>query len=243
VSIIMWDKPRQKMSKAKWKDDVGFEDGPTGGYQPNMSEYDANRWKGKLVGTKTGFPQVEIRKKAGASLMTIIVNLGDGYNYKYYSAIPKEFKNLENFGAGESRTWMDCVEDAEYFDFADFAGSTTSGTNVHISMNGPATLCFQEIAELTMVIHEAKAVLEDQIGPGVRHSYVAYYDGDATTFDAINAVAGAKAQFDLKNLKIIAFTATYGAVGEIKKIASVIDVISRDEALIREEEVYEARHP
>jgi hypothetical protein len=122
MTILMWDKPARKVSVQEWKDDYGFEDGPAGGYIPNMSKADEKRWKAKLTGTKLGFPQVEIRKTAGASQMTIIVNLGQGYNYKQYK-----------------------VRD---------------GINVHVALNGPAQMTFEETNEMHQAIQEAKTYLE-----------------------------------------------------------------------------------
>ena len=82
--LLMWDKPAKKMAVDEWKDSYGFEDGPTGGYLPNMSDQDAARWKAKLVGKTTSSPQVEIRRTMGNQLL-LIVNLGGGYAYKHFT--------------------------------------------------------------------------------------------------------------------------------------------------------------
>lgn len=132
MGILMWDKPKKVKSKEEWANDGGFEDGPTGGYIPNMSDADQARWKAKLVGTKTGFPQVEIRKTTKGAQMLIIVNLGAGYNYKYYKAVP-------------DKSW----------------GSSTKGINLHVALNGPAQMTFQDMDEMYQAVQEAKAALED----------------------------------------------------------------------------------
>lgn len=95
MSVLMWDKPKKRLSTKDWKEAYGFDDGPAGGYQPNMSLEDQQRWKAKITGTKLGFPQVEIRKSfksVDAVQMLIIVNLGDGYTYKHRT--PKDTKGI-----------------------------------------------------------------------------------------------------------------------------------------------------
>lgn len=86
MSVLRWDKPKKIRTAKENADHYGFEDGPTGGYQPNMSEADSRSWKAKLVGHTKGFPQVEIRRQCGPSLLLVIVNLGKGYNYKHYQS-------------------------------------------------------------------------------------------------------------------------------------------------------------
>jgi hypothetical protein len=235
VSILLWDKPRQRVSKAKWKEEYGFEDGPTGGYQPNMSEDDERRWKAKVVGTKTGFPQVEVRKKAGASLMTIIVNLGDGYNYKYYNALPNLGENTP-----KPKSYCETQEDADYFDLC---GGQTPGTNVHISMNGPSTFSFEEISEMTLVIEEAKDYLANLIGPGERKPFVAYVDGDpGEVGKTIDAIDGAKFHYALQSLKLVVFTSTANALIDIARMPEVSEVLTKADAVEREEAAYDKRH-
>lgn len=135
MAVLSWDKPKKKLAPKDWKKSYGFEDGPDGGYVPNMSAEDNAKWKAKITGTKLGFPQVEIRKQAGQmSQMLIIVNLGKGYNYKTYRA-----------------------EDAGPY----MCGQPTKGINVHISLNGPAQLTFAEMAEMHLAVEEAKVALEN----------------------------------------------------------------------------------
>jgi hypothetical protein len=164
MGILFWDKPKKKLSKAEWEESYGFEDGPTGGYVPNMSDEDAARWKAKITGQKLGFPQVEIRKTAG-SQMTIIVNLGEGYNYKQYRARDEKYPHPMT-----KAKW--CEIHPEYAKYANGddayyrrIGAPTEGINVHIALNGPAQLTFEEMDELHQAIQEAKAVLE-KLGTG-----------------------------------------------------------------------------
>ncbi len=136
MSILVWDQPKKKLTPAEHKESYGFEDGPTGGYLPNMSDADAKKWKAKLSGHKKGFPQVEIRKSFKNALLLVIVNLGKGYNYKQYEAEP------------DPNSWR--------------SGETTKGINVHISTNGPVQMTFVQMAELQMAVNEAKLFLEER---------------------------------------------------------------------------------
>lgn len=163
MGVLMWDKPKKVKSKQEWAEGYGFEDGPTGGYMPNMSDEDNARWKAKITGTKLGFPQVEIRKAAG-SQMTIIVNLGEGYNYKHYKAIdeqyhgktPKDFPNRWwRPGDPESNRYLGLTQKE-----IDTAARPTKGINVHIALNGPAQMTFEEMDEMHQAIQEAKEALE-----------------------------------------------------------------------------------
>lgn len=139
MGVLMWDKPKKVKSTEEWREGYGFEGGPSGGYIPNMSEDDERRWKAKITGVKLGFPQVEIRKTARQAQMTIIVSLGAGYNYKHYRAVREPNDPLSGWG-------------------------TTEGINVHISLNGPAQMTFQEVTEMNLAIEEAKAKLEELKG-------------------------------------------------------------------------------
>lgn len=151
----MWDKPKKAQSTEEWKNGYSFEDGPAGGYQNNMSDEDANRWRAKITGTKLGFPQVEIRKTAGAQI-TIIVNLGQGYNYKGYRAVEPRYEGWtietwrEQHPSYHSQYSDEQIENYLY---------PTRGINVHMSMNGPAQLTFTEMTEMHLAIEEAKVAL------------------------------------------------------------------------------------
>jgi hypothetical protein len=134
MPILEWNKPEKISTTQQWADNNGFEDGPRGGYVPNMAEEDKKKWKAKLVGKTTLFPQVEIRKSLGGVNMTIIVSLGRGYNYKFYKATGHE--NINGSGA------------------------KTEGVNVHIALNGGAQLTFEQMAEMGLAVKEAKEKLE-----------------------------------------------------------------------------------
>lgn len=85
--ILRWDVPKKVKTVEQWRESYGFDGGPAGGYMPNMSEADQLSWKAKITGKKLGYPQVEIRKTTERGRqVAIIVNLGLGYNYKYYRA-------------------------------------------------------------------------------------------------------------------------------------------------------------
>lgn len=94
MSILTWDKPKKAMPVDEWKS-LSADGAPPGVYIPNMSEEDAERWRAKLVGTKRGNPQVEIRK-AGlrGTLALIIVSLGDGITKggEWFTTMTREHK-------------------------------------------------------------------------------------------------------------------------------------------------------
>lgn len=134
MTLLRWDKPSRAIPVAEWKA-ISADDAPPGVYTPNMRPADAQSWKAKLTGTKSGRPQVEIRKStAGMTQMLIIVGL-DGYDYKYYTREPKPDKP----------TW---------------AHVSTRGFNVHLSLNGPAQMTFYDVNNLHIAVHEAKEFLE-----------------------------------------------------------------------------------
>lgn len=84
MTILMWDAPKKLRTPQQNAEHYGFEDGPTGGYVPNMSAADAWRWKAKMTGQKRGVKQVELRKTFRSAQVTIIVCLDGGYTYKHY---------------------------------------------------------------------------------------------------------------------------------------------------------------
>lgn len=123
MPILDWNKPSKLMDNGERERHYGFDGGPPGGYVPNMSDKDSAKWKAKLVGHKSGHPQVEIRKTAGDTQILAIVCLGDGYKYKHYSP--------EN----------------------------TKGVNIHLSLNGPAQISFEEMTELHEAVAEGREFL------------------------------------------------------------------------------------
>lgn len=180
TNILRWDKPKKKLKTDEWRESYGFEDGPTGGYVPNMSDADAQSWKAKLVGHTKGRPQVEIRRQCGPSLMLIIVNLGTGYNYKGYVSDT----DLDVYTSGAEYDAARIAESEEqvrlhgrHHSMADYYRrnptsnddlkemqdrASTRGINVHISMNGPAQLTFAEMEEMHQAVAEARLFLEQR---------------------------------------------------------------------------------
>ena len=152
---LNWDKPKKVLSTDAWRESYGFEDGPHGGYVPNMSHEDAISWKAKITGTKLGYPQVEIRKSANEGQLLMIVNLGDGYNYKHYRVIPEEkYRSVP---------------------FFDLMGSSTAGKCVHMSLNGPATLSYEDSISLGEIVQEAMDALDKIVTTPGRRIFVGLY--------------------------------------------------------------------
>lgn len=140
MSVLNWDKPKKVRTPEQNAENYGFEDGPTGGYQPNMSDADAASWKAKETGMKTGFPQVEIRRTIRGTMCLIIVNLGKGYKYKHYEPVP-------------TKSW---------------GSSSTKGLNVHMSLNGPLQMTFKDVEDMQTAIQEAKDYLASLYPADVR---------------------------------------------------------------------------
>jgi len=71
MSILMWDKPKQVLTKEEWSNIVA-DSAPPGVYQPNMSADDRLKWRAKLI--KGNPPRVEIRKgyKCGVNQLVIV---------------------------------------------------------------------------------------------------------------------------------------------------------------------------
>lgn len=155
TNILKWDRPKKVMTVEEWANNYGFEDGPTGGYAPNMSVADQLSWKAKITGTKLGFPQVEIRKKTQrGSQVLIIVNMGEGYNYKSYEAINKRAYSDMN-RAWFAKQYGKAEADDQYNRYM----FPTRGINIHISTNGPIQMDFAELADMNSAIEEAKTAL------------------------------------------------------------------------------------
>lgn len=177
TNVLVWGKPKKKLTPDQWKDAYGFDGGPTGGYQPNMSDGDAKAWKAKLVGHTKGVPQVEIRRQCGDALLLVIVNLGSGYNYKHYTSSSKydQYLDAASYDAAQlaaaeeearktGRDYMVSYYRNARTSEADLeemkARASTRGINVHMSMNGPGQLTFEEWGQLNQAVEEAKAFLE-----------------------------------------------------------------------------------
>ena len=155
----------------------------------NLGRENATRTKAIPIG--------EVRKTAGAQ-MTMIVNLGDGYNYKQqYRAEITEDKNPAY----------------RNFIFIDQRG--TFGQPLHLALNGPLVLNHEEVAELPLVIEEAKSALNSlMVVPGDR----SYYGAVMTSFDKeeFEAIAGAKYVFYRDG--ILLFTAPTSIIPMLKNL-------------------------
>lgn len=123
--ILSFEKP------VKVKFDVGFEDGPIGGYYPQMAREDAKKWKAKRYNAGKPGDRIEIRKSTGWTQIHIIV-AKDGWDYA---------------GKFESRGPKDRCRD-------------TTDKNFRMSMNGPILLSWDEFEEMQSAIAEAKKLLE-----------------------------------------------------------------------------------
>ena len=103
MGIINWDKPKKIRGSKEHVDTHRSDSGIPGTFVPNMSDGDVKKWKGKIVGITTGSPQVEIRKNS----MLIIVSLGAGYQYKFYTREKTIGINLHISMAGPTQLSFD----------------------------------------------------------------------------------------------------------------------------------------
>lgn len=180
MSILRWDKPKKVMTAQQWGEHYGFDGGPIGGYSPNMSEADQLSWKAKITGKKLGFPQVEIRKTTErGSQVVIIVNLGEGYNYKYYRAVNDDYAKYVDYNdyVTQQGDYYHKKYPQQYptlqdgIDFIKDCGAEdgeaqfwqckypTKDINVHIATNGPIQMTFEELQDMQKAIDEAKVAL------------------------------------------------------------------------------------
>lgn len=142
--ILDFNKPK------KVKIDYGFEDGPTGGYMPQMSDDDAKRWKAKRFNKGKDGDRIEIRKQFGATLLLIIVGK-DGWNYK------SETPDTEIIS-----TSVSSYDGTVYHRYS----NGTRGLNVRMSMNGPLLMSWALYKELDSAINEAWALLNEDSTDG-----------------------------------------------------------------------------
>jgi hypothetical protein len=121
---------------AKVKVNAGFEGGPEGGYVPQMSQADAQRWKAKEFNLGKENARIELRKTFGGTQVTMFVAL-DGWDY----AAKYEHRRDRN------------KDDKNCF-FTD-----TRGLNVRMSMNGPLLMTFEQFDEINRIVVEAATYL------------------------------------------------------------------------------------
>lgn len=108
MSVLMWEKPEKVMDSTEWAESYVADGAPPGVYVPNMSEDDMLRWKAKLVGIRTAYPRVEIRKSAYAQIL-IIVSLGQGFQQRYKS-MPEETNVQISANGAFALTWQELDE-------------------------------------------------------------------------------------------------------------------------------------
>lgn len=222
MTILVWDKPKKVRSKKDWEQHGGFDGGPTGGYIPNMSDDDAKSWKAKITGTKLGFPQVEIRKQTEEALILLIVNLGAGYNYKTKSTMPdfeqaKRIMKLKHHKTGN--------EDH----YAIITDPTQDGINVHMSMNGPCLMSFQDMRDMQTAIDEATVALEAlEKVPGQRYRYFVQVDPNdiETMAENISNIPGVRKYYQLPLLGYIAISAPQNILSRIETLPGVVGVLT-----------------
>lgn len=112
---LRWDKPKKVRSSEDHAETFVADGAPPGTYVPNMSSEDRASWKAKLVGVRSNFPHVEIRKDS----MVLIVSLHGWYKYKYYKPQDTQGVNVHIASAGPIMwtfgEWKECqfaVEEA-----------------------------------------------------------------------------------------------------------------------------------
>jgi hypothetical protein len=100
VVVIDWKKPKKARPQAE-HNRYSFNDGPPGGYIPNMSDEAKARWKGKKIGGKN--PRVEIRKTGcQGNQMLIIVSPTNGVRISMNGPIVLNFPDWADMQAAIS---------------------------------------------------------------------------------------------------------------------------------------------
>ena len=128
--------------------EAGFDGGPEGGYVPQMSQSDAQRWKAKHFNLGKENARIELRKTftginngQGSSQVFMIVAL-DGWDLAAKHEYRREFqRGVDSYFHNDVR-----------------------GLNVRMSMNGPLLMTFEQFAEINQIVQEARAYLESHTG-------------------------------------------------------------------------------
>jgi hypothetical protein len=221
--VLQWDRPKRAMPKEEWKEAYGFDGGPVGGFMPNMSKQDAERWKAKLSGTRTGFPQVEIRRQCGPSLMLIIVNLGAGYSYK---------GRTPAYDVEATSRWTSARGGMKAMSMIDALANQpiTCGTQIHVSMNGPSLMDFDEMADMQRAIAEARSALEAlETAPGTRTILHAVLkdgaDVDGTTA-ILNTMPGVRIVLESADAGLIVLSAPEDMDRSMVAVEGVSEILS-----------------
>jgi hypothetical protein len=121
------------MSKDEYQS-ISADGAPPGVYTSNMSEADAERWKAKLVGTRSGNHQIEIRSTKPGSNLLVVVN----------GKMPTAEK--ARTGGHGGHTWSHPIRENQ-------------PDAVKMSANGPLFFDSTTLTELTQAVNEAWAVL------------------------------------------------------------------------------------
>lgn len=136
--LLNFDKPN------KVAIDAGFEDGPPGGYVPQMDVTDAQRWKAKKFNIGKENARIELRKTftginngQGSTQVTIFVAL-DGW----------EFATKHEYRSAKTST-------------SDWFHTDTRGLNVRMSMNGPLLMTFETFKEINDIVTEAEQYMRE----------------------------------------------------------------------------------
>lgn len=137
----MWDRPKPVMSKDDWGS-LSADGAPPGVYVPNMSDEDRARWKVRLLGHKTGFPQLEIRKDS-----TVIILSLRGYKYKYY----------------DTRQTPEKIAEAKANKYYPDPDAPKGWPTVHIATAGPMQLSLEELDEFKLALEEGMQYLRDLV--------------------------------------------------------------------------------
>lgn len=73
MAILNFGKPPRAMSTEDHQS-ISADGAPPGVYTPNMSTKDAERWRAKLVGQRSGDYQIEVRKQVNGTNIVLVVN-------------------------------------------------------------------------------------------------------------------------------------------------------------------------
>lgn len=135
--LINFDKPQKRMSARDHADSYGFDGGPLGGYVPNMSKSDAERWKAKHINQGNENARIDLRKT--------FTGIGNGQGSMFVA-----LDGWDHAAKYEHRRERRPGEDMF---------TNTQGLNVRMSMNGPILMTFEQFAEINQIVEEAKTIL------------------------------------------------------------------------------------
>lgn len=137
MAVLMWEKPKQVISKEEWKGNQA-DGAPPGTWMSNMSHEDSMRWKAKVVGATLGFPQVELRRNG----MVVILSKR-GYKYNGYDCRQTPEALAEYAEKKKKYGWKDELDSV-----------------VHIASSGAQSMSFREYEEFQQALKEGWEALE-----------------------------------------------------------------------------------